>query len=146
MKAYGFGEVLAHTGAARTQLIHWTHVKLITAGVRGAEGTGHQRVFSFWNLVEVTVTVALAHYGLSVKSMGVVLRAVGRHVRRVKREQDTLVFIVGAPGSPSAVWCGTRQEFAMEITDEAFIPKRTGILVDLGRIVGDLKERTGDRL
>ena len=47
--------MLQHTGATRSQLIHWTSLGLITGGVREARGTSHHRVFNVCDLVDVVV-------------------------------------------------------------------------------------------
>ena len=67
---FGFSELIQRTGVPRTRLIHWTQAGLIKAGVREAQGTGHHRVFSFYNLVEVAVANALANYGIDVATLG----------------------------------------------------------------------------
>ena len=44
---------MTHTGAPRSQLTHWTNTGLISAGIAEAAGTGHHRVFSLRDLVEI---------------------------------------------------------------------------------------------
>lgn len=145
-RVYAFGDVLAVTGATRSQLIHWTTTKLITARVRDVQGSGHHRVFSLRDLVDVAVAVALAQYGISVKRMGLIVRGLGRHWRPTTRAADTLLFIAGDPADPSAFWFGSRREFTAELHDPVLLTSCTGVLVDLGQIVAALEQATGDTL
>ena len=144
--AYTFGDVLAVTGATRSQLIHWTTTKLITARVRDVQGSGHHRVFSLRDLVDVAVAVALARYGISVKRMGLIVRGLGRHWRPTTRAADTLLFITGDPADPSAFWFGSRREFTAELAARGLLTVFTGVLIDLGQIVAALEQATEDHL
>ena len=144
MHAYGFGDVLALTGATRSQLIHWTSAKVITARIRDVQGTGHHRVFSLRDVVDVAVAVAMARYGLSVKSIGGVLGGLSRQWRKATREPDTLMFITGSPSTPSAFWFGSRREFAAELGGRGLLTAFVGVLIDLGQIVETLEQATGE--
>ena len=145
-RAYGFGDVLALTGASRSQLIYWTSAKVITARVRGVQGTGHHRVFSLRDLVDVAVAVALARYGVSAKSIGFVLRGLARQWRHATREPDTLMFITGDPAKPSAFWFGSRREFDAELGGGGLLTAFTGVMIDLGELVEALEQATGERV
>jgi DNA-binding transcriptional MerR regulator len=145
-RVYAFGDVVALTGATRSQLIHWTATKLITAGVRDVQGTGHHRVFRLRDLVDVAVAVALARHGVSVKRIGVVLHGLARQWRPATRAADTVLLVTGDPQRPAAFWFGSRREFAAELRTPTLLTAFTGVLLDLGQIVAALEQDTGDRL
>ena len=142
--SFGFGQVLALTGVTRSQLIYWTHAGLIAAGVREAHGTGHRRVFSFSDLVAVAVARALARHGMTLPSMRRVLAALAPAAPASPGgADDHLVFVMGDPTSPGAVWTGTRVEFAAELQTAFFINDPVGTLIDVGRISRALADRVG---
>ena len=145
---YRFGAVLAATGATRSQLIHWTNVRLVTPDVTETTGPGHQRVFSFQNLVEVRVAVFLAGYSISVRVMNFILRIVRRALRQMRRtgNRDRVLRIPGGTRDVNTVWDGTIGELADELRQPVGPATRAGLVVELGGIVTDLEAATGDHL
>ena len=130
---FQFGEVLALTDVSRSQLIYWTQKGLITAGVRAAQGTGHHRLFSVRNLLEVKVARALARCGVKVPSIQRVLTAIGTAGGGASGvTTDRLVFLMGDPASPVAVWAGTRVEFVSKLQTAFLLHEPVGLLINVG--------------
>ena len=138
--AYSFRDVLAHTGATRSQLIHWTNVGLVRAEVDETTGTGHHRAFSFANLAQVRVAVLLTGRGVTVPGLKLVLRVVTQLQKR-----DNVPDIIWIPDSAKtlhAVWSGTTQEFVQELRHPVAGPAEAGMIVKLREVVDMLAVRT----
>lgn len=143
-KTFGFGEVLDLTGVSRSQLIYWTQAGLITAGVREAQGTGHHRVFSFHNLVEVAVAIALARWGVAVPTIRRVVTALTQTEGPSPGEtSDQLVFVTGDPATSRGIWAGTLEAFVGEVQTAFLINEPVGMLINVGRIIRELAQRIG---
>ena len=143
-RTYGFSEVTRLIGVTRNKLIYWTQAGLITASVREAHGTGHHRVFDFANLMEITVAGVLARYGMALAGIGHVLAEVRKAVRQPPDQaRDQLIFVMGDPKHSDGIWTGRREEFAAELDTAFLVHEPVGILIDVGRITRELRQRTG---
>ena len=142
-QAFGFGEVAKLTGVPRTRLIHWTQAGLITAGVREAQGTGHHRVFSFRNLVEVAVANELAQYGIGVTTIRRVLTMLPTAAFSPRGATPDGLILLGDPAGAGGVWVGTRDELATELETPFLINAPVRILINIGQIQLELTGRLG---
>ncbi len=77
---------MTHTGATRSQLTHWTHSGLISAGIAESAGTGYHRAFNVRDLIDIRVAVLLASFGMTVPGMSFVLKMARRTSRRGRRQ------------------------------------------------------------
>ena len=140
---FGFGDALRLTDAKPTQLTYWVQAPLITAGIREGDGPGHHRLFSYANLIEISIAVALAQQGVKLPSIRTVLRMVKVPSRPPRKPLDRVVFLMGDPKRPSGTWMGTRAEFITEMTlgAESMIFQPVGTLVDVDWIIRRLDAR-----
>lgn len=135
-RGYRFAEVLQYTGASRSQLTYWTDAGLIKASITRSTGTGAHRVFSFDDLVHVTIAVRLANYRMTLKGVGAVLRTLPRAFVAFDPE------VVWLPESFTTkdLWIGSRRDFAKEAASGKLAA--VGILIDIRAIINDLLDAT----
>jgi DNA-binding transcriptional MerR regulator len=147
VQTYRFADVLAHTGVTRSQLIHWTDRGLIAADVANAAGTGHHRVFSFRNLVEIRVAVLLARYRMPIPSLASVMQVVRRQLGLGRRSRGVELLWIPEPRARSGqVWAGSIEEFSHELHRPFFVNHRVGLLLNVRSIVEDIETSTQDVL
>ena len=136
MTGYRFRDVLAQTGATRSQLIYWTQVGLLRADVEETVGTGHPRTFSWRNLVQARIAVLLAQRGLSVSATTFVLRAV--KVSKPGGPAPEVVWIPARATTTHAVWMGSIPEFAAELRRPMAGGGDAGIVIKLQEVIAAL--------
>lgn len=88
---YGFRDVLRLTGATRSQLIHWLNRGVIQASVQASPGTGVPNLFSFDDLVCLSVITDLV-IAFSVPTSQV--RILVPRLRDALRQQPPLEVLV----------------------------------------------------
>src|SRR5215510_3346543 len=139
MQRYRFADVLTHTGATRSQLIYWTNEELITPDVEDTAGTGYHRAFSFRNLIQVRVATLLAPRGLSVKAIGLVLRAL--RLSPSATHYPEIAWIPTDTTTAQTVWVGSVREFAHELRQGVAGGGVAGIVIKLQDLVVALREK-----
>jgi DNA-binding transcriptional MerR regulator len=75
MKDYGSNDIVRLTGDTRWELTYWCRRMIVSADVAETHGTGSYRRFSFRDVVEVAVAVALRRLGVGVNQIGYALMA-----------------------------------------------------------------------
>ena len=140
-QSYRFADVLTHTGATRSQLIYWTDAELITPDVADTAGTGHHRAFSFRNLIQVKIATLLAARGLSVSTIGFILRAL-RLSPHASRYPEIAWIPTDATTTSNAVWTGSIAEFPHELRHRMTGGGAIGIVIKLNELVDALREKT----
>lgn len=141
MKRYRFRDVLTHTGATRSQLIYWTAEGVIQPRIAETTGTGHHRVFSFQNLVDVRLAVILSGYGVTSQTIEWIVRS----VRQDSRRANPILCIPGPPPDPNTIWHGTEREFIAEVRNPNMLKGSAMLVIRLGRMIADLEHATGDQ-
>ena len=141
---FTFSDVLRLTGAQKNQLIHWTAAGLVRASIREGAGPGRHRIFGYHDVVETAVATELARHGVSLPSIRAALTKVKAPHRPPRSPIDRLVYVMGKPSAPTALWTGTRRDFIDELRHPTLTFGPVGLLVDVGRIVDTLTSRLGE--
>jgi hypothetical protein len=164
---YSFSDVLRFTKATRSQLIHWTDKKVITAAIEETDGRGHHRRFSFRNLFEVAIAAELVAWKIQIDSIRTIVASVSLNLMsdeeadRVKKlapsfnghdAYGSILYVETPTGistyheSESIADVLRKRNRKLKQLGVAIPPRRAALSIPIGAILRDLERQTGDHI
>lgn len=146
--AFGSKAASAITGASVRQLGYWDGKGVVKPSVRAAGGRGSVRLYSFFDLVQISAALALRRSGAPLRSIQKSTRYLARHPRLFRDPAPGLTFLTDGEsvfvlsGAERAVqdalrkgpcmWLLAVGQIAREVTDRAknmVTPERAAVTV-----------------
>ena len=113
---FTFGDLVRFTDATKTNLIHWTTIRLIRPDVEDGKGTGHHKRYSVINMVEVQLAAAMNRLHIPTAVMRQGLRAFRDH-----HDLSTTIYEAEAVQPAQQVLTTAQQQAVIESYMRAFI-------------------------
>lgn len=102
-------DVCRITGVSYRQLDYWTTTGLISASAKAAQGSGSRRLYTYRDVLEVKIIVALLHSGLSLQTARTTLP------RLRKVTTDKLLSATIASDGKTVSVCSTPQQINAQL-------------------------------
>jgi DNA-binding transcriptional MerR regulator len=137
------------TGASARQLGYWDREGVVKPSVRPATGRGSVRLYSFFDLVQISVALALRHGGVKLESIRKSMMYFREHPRLFRHPSPALtfvtdgddVFVLSSAGRTvqaalrkgPMLWVLAVGQIGIELADKAkrmIEPERTAVTVD----------------